>query len=64
MDCDPAPYELTICFESPDVENADFVFRMVSALMAGFDEAALVNVILATVHPTFEGDEIREESQY
>lgn len=58
----PEPYELTVCFESPDFENADFVFDMVSALMAGFEKAKLIEVFLATIHPTFEGDDIREES--
>ena len=57
-------YELTVCFESPDIENADFVFDMVSALMSGFEHAHLVQVSLATIHPTFEGDQIREETDY
>ncbi|NDC55596.1 MAG: hypothetical protein EBZ69_02110 [Alphaproteobacteria bacterium] len=55
-------YEITICFESPDIQNADFVFDMLATLANGFDEAGLISVLLATIHPTFEGDEIREES--
>lgn len=54
-------YEITLCFESPDVENADFVYEMVTTLAEGFAAAGLINVLLATVHPTFEGDQVREE---
>lgn len=57
-------YEITLCFESPDQENADFVYEMFVALAAGFERASLIAVTLATVHPTFEGDEIREESEH
>lgn len=55
-------YEITICFESPDLENAEFVYSLLTHMCCGFEDAGLVQVALATIHPTFEGDEIREES--
>lgn len=55
-------YEVTLCFDSPDCENADFVYEMIASLCEGFQRAGLIKMMLSTVHPTFEGDQIREES--
>jgi hypothetical protein len=55
-------YEIVLCFESPDADNAEFVYEMVTSLCEGLVRANLIQMVLSTVHPTFEGDEIREES--
>lgn len=55
-------YEITLVIETPDFENADFVFEQVAHQVRGFEAADLCSLELATIHPTFEGDEIREES--
>ena len=61
---DTEHYEITIVIETPDYENADFVFEQLAHMTRGFEESGLCGLELATVHPCFEGDEIREESQY
>lgn len=55
-------YEITLVFESPDFANAEFVFEQLAHHASGLENAGLIKLVLATIHPTFEGDEIREET--
>ena len=59
---DAEHYEITLVIETPDYENAEFIFEQVSHQVGGFEASGLCALELATIHPCFEGDEIREES--